>query len=78
MFFFCKLTYFLHPGACSTVMEQSKGFGGPEVLDAELGGDIVSEDGTPVAAVGADSKSKPKVRRWIERAPRCGDLVRDK
>ncbi|CAM9930686.1 unnamed protein product [Ascophyllum nodosum] len=44
----------------STVMEQSKGFGGPEVLDAELGGDIVSKDGTPVAAVGADSKSKPK------------------
>lgn len=48
-------------GTCSAVMEQSKGFGVPEILDAEVDGEIVTEDGAPVAAAVAEPKPKAKV-----------------
>lgn len=44
-------------------MGQSKGFGVPEIIDAEVDGEIVTEDGAPVAAAAAvaEPKAKPKV-----------------
>lgn len=43
-------------------MGQSKGFGVPEIIDAEVDGEIVTEDGAPVAAAAvAEPKAKAKV-----------------